>query len=137
MPVRVVSPRHQVSGLSPGKSMCQYDPAAVTAGFFFCLKSVQPQIRPHPYRRVSRCECFAGRSNFLVKVLQQIEKSVRFTYPLYFSPSNIAFLDELSLNLAQNRKTKPFPSRLIPLALLSLDAYRMTFHYTQGRSFGS
>ena len=35
---------------------------------FFCLKLVQPQNRPHPYRRVALAECFAGIVKFLKKI---------------------------------------------------------------------
>src|SRR6516164_2823998 len=35
---------------------------------FFCLKLVQPQDRPHPYRRGSPRECFAGCGKFVMKV---------------------------------------------------------------------
>jgi hypothetical protein len=35
---------------------------------FFCLKLDQPQIRPHPYRRVALAECFAGIQKFLKKI---------------------------------------------------------------------
>jgi len=35
---------------------------------FFCLKLVQPQNRPHPYRRVALAECFARIEKFLKKI---------------------------------------------------------------------
>src|ERR1700757_3148487 len=65
--VRVVSPRHQVFWTkAPEKDACQYAPRLLPRGFF-CLKLEQPQIRPHPYRRITVRECFFVFENFFGK----------------------------------------------------------------------
>src|ERR1051325_5672272 len=97
--MRVVSPRHKVSGLTAGKICVSMYPAAATAGFFR-LKLVQPNLGPHPYRRWSPAECFAGFENFFVKRFRKSKKSFDFGMLKEFD-QYFAEVGEFLLNLAK------------------------------------
>src|SRR5262249_38669632 len=103
--------------------------AAATAGFF-CLKLVQPQFRPHRYRRVTLCECFAPLANFLVKVvLLPIERFCNSRTRAIPSGES-AISHELLLNLDPLWRANYDTVRHTSLAHLYFGASRKAFHYT-------